>query len=225
LQPPRNKPALEKHPAGTAALSAATASSDELIRNRMRMMKAVDESTGAIVDALARQGVLDNTLVIFTSDHGYFYGEHCLGPERRLAYEEAIRIPLLVRYPRFIRAGSRPDRFVLSIDIAPTVLQMAGVAVPAGMQGRHLTTSRERDAVLIEYFSDTVFPRIRNMGYHAVRTRRWKYIHYRHLEGADELYDLRKDPFELDNQISNPAAPLGEMRATMRRLLAETGGS
>ena len=91
--------------------------------------------------------------------------------------EETIRIPMLIRYPQMFRAGSKPDGFFLSIDIQQ--LCMRQVFPPV------------REDFLIEYFSDAVFPRIRNMGYQAVRTRRWKYIHYVDLSGADELYDLQ----------------------------------
>ena len=201
------------------------ATDDAAILARMRMMKAVDESTGAILAALEQHGILDNTVVIFTSDHGYFYGEHSLGAERRLGYEESIRIPLLVRYPRRFRAGSRPANFVLSIDAAATALELAQVAPPRPFHGRPLTSKPHRDAVLVEYFSDTVFPQIRRMGYYAVRTARWKYIHYRELTGADELYDLEHDPFELDNRIADPAAPLAALKARLAKLLTETGAS
>lgn len=212
---PRGKPALER-------AGATKPTDDAAILARMRMMKAVDESTGAILAALERQGVLDDTLVIFTSDHGYFYGEHGLGAERRLAYEEAIRIPLLVRYPRVFRAGSRPANLVLSIDVAATALQCAGVAAPRPFHGRPLNGGPARDAVLIEYFSDTVFPHIRKMGYDAVRTKRWKYIQYRDQAGADELYDLEQDPFELENRIGDSRAPLAAMKARLARWRAET---
>jgi arylsulfatase A-like enzyme len=222
LVAPRRKPALERHPEGTGPLGPATASGDELILARMRMMKAVDESTGAILEALEARRALDDTMVILTSDHGYFYGEHCLGPERRLAYEEAIRIPMLVRYPRRFRAGSRPSHLALGVDVAATALALAGVAPPKPFHGRPLW-SGGRDAVLIEYFSDTVFPRVRNMGYYAVRTDRWKYIHYREINGADEIYDLRDDPFELNNLIAGRRAPAAALRATLDRLLAAVG--
>lgn len=75
-----------------------------------------------------------------------------------------------------------------------------------------------REGFLIEYYSDTVFPRIRNMGYQAVRTRRWKYIHYTDLDGADELYDLMSDPYELTNRIGDPRAPLADMQNRLARL-------
>ena len=201
---PQNQPALEQKIPGVEPLGPKTLIDDETILNRLRMAKAVDESLGQILSTLERRRELDQTIVIFTSDHGYFYGEHYLGHERRLAYEETIRIPMLIRYPRLFRAGSRPKEFFLSIDVAKLCLRQ--VLPPA------------REDFLIEYFSDTVFPRIRNMGYQAVRTRRWKYIHYVDLSGADELYDLQNDPYEMTNLIGDPGAPLKEMQARLTRL-------
>ena len=218
MKRPQGKPGL------AGSIDGSQATSDATILARMRMMKAVDESTGAILDALSRKGVLDDTLVVLTSDHGYFYGEHCLGPERRLAYEEAIRIPLLVRYPKRFAAGSRPEQFVLSTDVAATALALAGVAPPRPLHGRPLWEKTNRDAVLIEYFSDTVFPQVRKMGYDAVRTRRWKYIRYRDRTGADELYDLREDPFELRNRIADPKTPLRALQARLDALRKESSG-
>ena len=200
-----------------------TSTSDATILARMRMMKAVDESTGAILAALERKGVLDNTLVVLTSDHGYFYGEHGLGAERRLAFEETIRIPLLVRYPKLFRPGSQPSQFVSSVDLAATALALAGVAPPSPFHGRPLWSKHRRDAVLVEYFSDSVFPNVRNKGYQAIRTDRWKYVRYRELKEADELYDLRNDPYELNNVVRDGKAPLESLRARLNGLLAETG--
>ncbi len=225
LKPPRNKPALEDPAPGVTPLGPTTGTSDRSILARMRMMKAVDECTDAIVAALEKKGVLDDTMIVFTSDHGYFYGEHCLGPERRLAYEEAIRIPLLVRYPKRFRPGSQPAQSVLSIDVAATVLELAGLTPPRPFHGRPLWSKKLRDAVLVEYFSDRVFPRIRQMGYQAVRTDRWKYIHYLDRQGADEVYDLRKDPFELNNLMGDSRAPLKMLKARLRDLLAEAAGT
>ena len=220
--PPRNKPALLQKLDGVEPLGPATATDDATILNRMRMTKAVDEGVGEMVDALKRTGRLDSTMFVFTSDHGYFYGEHCLNPERRLAYEEAIRIPLIVRYPGIVKAGSKPGQMVASLDIAPTMLEAAGLARDRKLHGESLVpllAGRKvawRDELLFEYNSDRVFPRIRNMGYRAVRTERWKYIEYRELVGANELYDLKADPFELNNVV----ATSGEL-ARMKGRLAE----
>jgi N-acetylglucosamine-6-sulfatase len=230
-KPPTGKPALQRAIDNLPPLGPETVTSDETIRNRMRMMKAVDESLGRMIEAVEKAGQLDNTVIVLTSDHGYFYGEHGLDAERRLAYEETIRIPLLIRAPasgsgattnRPIQQGQRLDEFALSIDIAPTMLELAGVPPPTSLQGRSLMPLLKgaaigwREDFLIEYFSDTVFPRIRNMGYQAVRTQRWKYIQYQELKEMDELYDLQSDPHELSNVIAS--GPLPEMQDRLARL-------
>src|SRR5438132_5722756 len=97
---------------------------------------AAEEGVGHILDALKEIGQLDNTLIIFTSDHGYFYGEHCLSVERRLAYEETIRIPLIVRYPPLIKPGTTFDQFVLSVDLVPTLLELGAARLPEKIHGR-----------------------------------------------------------------------------------------
>jgi N-acetylglucosamine-6-sulfatase len=230
-QPPAGKPALDRSIDNLPPLSADTVTDDETIRDRQRMLAAVDEGLGKMLDALKETGVAEDTIVVFTSDHGYFYGEHGLSVERRLAYEEAIRIPLLIRYPRVIGAKTVIDFTTLSIDLAPTLLQYAGASIPANMSGRSLVPvllGQEvplRESFLIEYFSDTVFPRIRKMGYQAVRTDRWKHIHYTDLPaGMDELYDLQSDPYEMRNVIGEPAnaAVIKELSAERKRMLEET---
>ena len=203
---PTDKPALLQNIEGVPPLSPQTATDDVMILNRMRMTKAIDEGLGRLIDALERTGHLANTAIVFTSDHGYFYGEHCLSRERRLPYEEAIRIPLLVRYPRVYRPQTKVRAMTSSTDIFSMCLQWAGVPAPP---------IPKRDAVYIEYFSDTVFPRIRKMGYQAVRTERWKLIRYRDLPNADELYDLRTDPFELRNRINDPTAPKAKLESLL----------
>lgn len=142
--------------------------------------------------------------------------------ERRLAYEEAARIPLLIRFPKGAAAGGLIDAFALSIDLAPTVLELAGVE-GAGMDGRSLVPLLAgeapgdwRTSFLIEYYTDTVFPRVYRMGYKAIRTEQFKYIHYVDLEGMDELYDLRADPYEMTNVIDAP-----ESEEALRALKAE----
>jgi N-acetylglucosamine-6-sulfatase len=231
FKPPLGKPALLRRIDTLPPLGRKTATSDEEIRGRLEMLLGVDDSLGRILAALERRGALDNTMVVFTSDHGYFYGEHGLNEERRLAYEETIRIPLVIRYPALATAGSTPAEMALSLDLAPTLLEVAGLAPDAGIQGRSLVPVLKQEArdwrtsFLIEYFTDTVFPRIRNMGYVAVRTARHKYISYRELKGMDELYDLDKDPYEETNLIDRPDArdTLQQMQAELRRQIEHTG--
>ena len=223
---PVRKPALLREIPGLPPLGAATGTSDSDIRSRLEMLLAVDESLGRIVQTLDELGELDNTVIIFTSDHGYFYGEHGLDAERRLAYEETVRIPLIVRYPRLVRAGTKPAQMVQTIDLAPTILALAGVADTVPRDGISLVPLLEgssppwRSSILIEYYSDTVFPRILTMGYEAVRTEHHKYVHYKELPGMDELYDLQTDPFEMDNLIGSPKseALLPKLQAELARL-------
>ena len=208
--PPRGKAALERPIDGLAPLGKGTVTTDEVIRDRLRMLVAVDESLGRIMDALEQQGVLDKTVIMLVGDNGYFYGEHGLSEERRLAYEESIRVPLLIRYPPKVAAGSRPAAQVLTIDIAPTILDLAAATPLTGIDGRSIvplltageTPSAWRRSFLIEYTTDAVFPRTLKMGYDAVRNERYKYIRYRELAGMNELYDLRNDPFELTNLVN-----------------------
>lgn len=220
------KPALMRKLGNLPPLSRATGTSDEVIRNRLRMLMAVEEGVGDLFKALEQNKLLENTLIVFTSDHGYFYGEHGLSVERRLAYEETARIPLLMRYPPLIKAGSVYPPFVLATDLAPTFLELGGAPMPKDLHGVSLVpllkAEREnlRDSFLIEYFSDTVFPRMNKMGYQAVRSGRWKYIHYTDLEGMDELYDLEADPYEMRNRIDDVEGrqALPPLKADLRRL-------
>jgi arylsulfatase A-like enzyme len=206
------KPALRRPVDGMPPLNRETGTDDETIRDRLRMLVAVDEGVQQLFAALEETGQLESTAIVFTSDHGYWNGEHGLSVERRLAYEEAIRIPLLVRFPSRVEPGTIIDEIALSIDLAPTLLDVADVSADHAMDGRSLVplligqTPRDwRNSFLIEYYSDTVFPRIRKMGYRAIRTQSHKYIHYTDIDSMDELYDLRRDPYEMNNVINEPA--------------------
>jgi arylsulfatase A-like enzyme len=226
--PPKGKPALERTIDGLPPLGPETVTDDKTIRDRLRMLAAVDEGLGRMLDRLEEMGKLENTVVVVTSDHGYFYGEHGLSEERRLAYEETIRIPLLVRYPREIATGTVVEPLSLTLDLAPTFLEMGGVA-SGKLDGKSLwpllrgetTDSDWRRSFLIEYYSDTVFPRVPNMGYRAIRTERYKLIHYLELEGMDELYDLEADPYEMENVIDSGSEAHRAAREELTRLLEE----
>jgi N-acetylglucosamine-6-sulfatase len=229
LRAPVGKPALQRAIPGLRPLGPETGTSDRDIRARLEMLLGVDESLGRIVAALDSSGVLDNTLLVFTSDHGYFYGEHGLDQERRLAYEETARIPLLVRYPRVARAGATPRQLTQTIDFASTILDLAGVRDTVRRDGRSLVPVLSdsavawRSSILLEYYTDAVFPRTLTMGYKAVRTERYKYIRYTELQGMDELYDLETDPFEVENLMGTERglAVLPELTAELERLQQE----
>ncbi len=208
-----------------AVLAAIHAGTQEEIRLRAAMMASVDEGVGMLLDALDRTGQLDRTCIVFLGDNGYFFGEHALGPERRFAYEEGIRSPFLVRYPPRVPAGSRPDGLVLALDIAPTMIELAGGAPGPHVQGRSLVPLLEgrrppdwRTSFLVEYWSENAMPWLVGMTYKAVRTERAKLIHWVNRDGVDELYDLAADPYELVNLHSDRAR--ARERADLQRELA-----
>ncbi|MBN1345228.1 MAG: sulfatase [Phycisphaerae bacterium] len=194
-----------------------------------RALLAVDESVGKVLDALQTKGQLDNTVIVFAGDNGYFHGEHRRG-DKRLIYEESMRIPFLIRYPKLIKPGTVIDQMTLNIDLAPTLLDLAGVPAPKTMQGRSmkpLLAGRKvddwRKSFFYTYFQEAWVPGLPTML--AVRTADWKYARYPDLEDLDELYDLSRDRIEMHNLVADPAAKpkLEEMRAELDRLIKETG--
>jgi N-acetylglucosamine-6-sulfatase len=217
-----------------ATLRAIQAGTQEEIRLRAAMMASVDEGVGLIFEALARTRQLDDTAILFLGDNGYFFGEHGLGPERRFAYEEGIRAPFVLRYPRKAKAGTTVEDLALTIDIAPTMVALAGARPLGSMQGRSLLPllagkrAGWRKAVLCEYFSENALPWLVGMSYKAVRTDRYKLIHWVNRGGGllDELYDLDRDPYELKNVIASRAyAPVrAKLRKELARLVAESVG-
>ena len=229
--PVQRKPALQRAIPGLPPLSPATGTPDADVRDRLEMLLAVDESLARIDSTLREMGELENTVVIFTSDHGYFYGEHGLNEERRLAYEETARIPLIVRYPPLTRPQTTPAQMAQTIDLAPTILALSGATDTVRRQGASLVPILDgsetswRSTVLMEYYTDQVFPRTLTMGYQAVRTERHKYIHYVELPDMDELYDLESDPFELNNLMGTDEGNrlLPSLQAELARLQQESG--
>lgn len=229
------KPALERtlaavnkqEPARKAGMAAGPASNDELVKNQLRCMKSVDEGIGLIFQMLQKNDQLDNTLILFTSDNGYLWGEHGLG-DKRASYEESIRIPMIARYPALIQPGTKLDYFALNVDVAPTMVELAGLKPPKDVRGRSLLPLLKGDSrgwrrsFLAEYFEEPQYPRIPS--YQCLRGERWKYTHYVDLPDADELYDVKADPYEMDNLARNSTAQdvVRDMKRELERQLKET---
>jgi N-acetylglucosamine-6-sulfatase len=199
------------------------------------MMASVDEGVGQILAALEKSGELDNTLILFLGDNGYFFGEHGLGPERRFAYEAGIRSPFVIRYPLLIKSGTRRKELVITQDIAPTLLELAGGRPGPHIQGLSLLPLFKnqkrawRKSILIEYWAEQALPWLVGMSYKAVRTDRHKYIRWlnRSANGdSTEIYDLERDPWELKNLAgSRSAAALrARLQRDLKRLVAEASG-
>lgn len=211
------KPVLLESLKQRDTLSVDVSSREKTIRDRSEMLLAVDEGLGRIIETLEQKGILNDTVILFTSDNGYFYGEHQLSVERRLPYEEAVRVPMLLRYPQAAKAGSEIDDFVLSIDIAPTMLQLADAEIGEHIQGKSFIQLLKdkpgkagekhwRDSFLIEYVSyEKPMNWLIDTSYKAVRMGQYKYIHWIHHPEENELYDLDSDPYELSNRVNEPA--------------------
>ena len=200
-----------------------------MVKNYYRVLLSVDENVGRVLDFLDKNGLRENTIVVYTSDNGFFLGEHGLY-DKRLMYEPSIRVPMVIRYPPKIRAAS-VDRthMVLNVDVAPTLLQLAGVPVPLGLHGRSMlpllfgANVPWRDAFLYEYFEYPAGHCARkNRG---VRTERWKLIHFFEQPEEWELYDLKEDPEETMNLAANRAhtKTISTLKARMAELRRELG--
>lgn len=172
------------------------------IKDYLRIVDALDENVGRLLDWLdAHPAIRENTVVVYASDQGYFTGEHGYA-EKRLMYEEAMHMPLLMRWPGHIPAGTHIDALAQNIDFAPTFLEMAGVSIPDRMQGRSLLPVLDgdpppdwRDAVYYHYYDHMRHQVARHAG---VRTERYKLIHF-YTDDTWEFYDLAADPHELNN--------------------------
>ncbi|MEJ7638348.1 MAG: sulfatase/phosphatase domain-containing protein [Singulisphaera sp.] len=222
------KPVLRREGIRLSPRDPDVSTSDDNIRNQLRCLMAVDEAMGRIFKALEGTGQSEQTLLVFTSDHGYFWGEHDLGGKHG-PYEEALRIPLLMRYPKRIPSGITLDALVLNVDVAPTLLELGGAELPRNLHGRSLlplladASAPWRTSFLAEYFYNRgQTPRFPT--WQAVRTERWKYIRYPDQDGMDELYAVGADPHEMKNRIDDPraATPLQDLKAELGRLLGQT---
>ena len=200
---------------------------DNFIRNYNRVISGIDSSVGRVLSTLEELGVMDNTVIVFAGDNGYFQGEHGL-TDKRAMYEESIRIPMLMRYPKLAKPGTLVDDMVLNIDLCPTMLDLAGQAIPQVVQGKSVRPTLRgharhwREDFLYEYWQERGFmetPSIRG-----VRTAQWKYVEYPGADDTNELYDIKHDPTEMNNLINSPAhaGRLAEMKARLERLSTET---
>jgi len=194
------------------------------VRDQLRCLASVDEGIGQPLAALESTGELENTIFIYTSDNGFFMGEHGSFNGKRMAYDEALRVPFFIRYPRLISPGSVREDLVLNIDVAPTLLDLAGVESVIPMHGESFVpllkdnNASWRKAFLAEYFLEKVARRTPT--WKAIRTQDWKYIRYSKYEGMDELYNLKADPKELKNLVNHPEheTRLKEMKGQLESL-------
>ena len=208
------------------AFLAANLIGDELVRwkyqryikNYLRCIKGVDESVGRLTDYLEESGLDKNTIVIYSSDQGFYLGDHGWY-DKRWMYEESLKMPFIVKWPGVTPPDSKCDAMVQNLDYAETFLQVAGAAIPGDMQGRSLVPllkgqqpANWRDAIYYHYYE---YPSVHMVARHyGIRTERFKLFRFYQFDEW-EFYDLAADPEELENEYNNPA--YAEQIATLKK--------
>jgi N-acetylglucosamine-6-sulfatase len=181
---------------------------NDFYRRYMETLLGVDESVGRVQKWLDDNGLAENTLVVYMGDNGFSFGEHGLIDKRHM-YEESQRVPLLAMCPSLIKPGTKVTQVIQNVDIAPTLMAYAGMPKPKQMQGESFipllkgqTVANWRDRAFYEYYWEQAFPQTPTM--FGVRTDRYKYIFNYGVWDANELYDLKEDPYEVNNLIRSP---------------------
>jgi arylsulfatase A-like enzyme len=215
---------------------------NDYLKRYLRCVKGVDDSLAIFFDYLRSAGLMDNTIIVYTSDQGMMLGEHDY-QDKRWMYEESQRMPFIIRYPKAIKAGTRTDAIVENVDFAPTLLDFAGVKAPAAMQGRSFKAICEagveppdwKKAAYYRYWMHLAHHD--NPGHLGIRTKEFKLIYYYGMGRDDksprtppawELYDLKKDPQELVNVYDKPdyaqtVVDLKKQLAERRKAIGDDG--
>ncbi|MAS38354.1 MAG: sulfatase [Anaerolineaceae bacterium] len=191
------------------------------IKDYLRVVASIDDNVGRLLDYLDGEGLTDNTIVVYTSDQGFFLGDHGWY-DKRFMYEESLRMPFILRYPREVAAGTQNDDMILNVDFAPMFLDLVGLPVPEHYQGRSFrpllagdTPDDWRDAMYYRYWMHKTHHNV--YAHYGIRTLRYKLIYYyadalgqagtidETYEPEWELFDLQNDPYELNNVYQDPA--------------------
>lgn len=202
---PHNETFLKNKPAGK---DLAKWKYQRYLRDYLKCIKSVDDGVGEVLDYLDKNGLAENTIVVYTSDQGFYLGEHGWF-DKRFMYEESFRTPILMRYPKEIKSGTVIDQLVQNLDFAPTFLDYAGVKAPAEMQGlsfRKVVNGEKgqwRDAIYYQYYEYPAEHMVKR--HYGVRTDRYKLIHFYNDVDEWEMYDLENDPHEMKSIYNDPA--------------------
>jgi arylsulfatase A-like enzyme len=201
------------------------------IKDYLRTISSVDENVGRVLDYLDEAGLTENTIVVYTSDQGFYLGEHGWF-DKRFMYEQSFRMPLVVRYPEGIKKGQVLDEMVMNLDFAPTFLDYAGVKIPDDIQGESFrkilegaTPENWRNMVYYHYYEYPGWHSVKR--HYGIRTDRYKLIHFYYDIDEWELYDLQTDPDEMNNVINDPANAelVAELKEMLIRLQEKYGDS
>ncbi|MCB4808939.1 sulfatase [Tamlana sp. 62-3] len=196
----------------------------------LRVIQSVDDGVGQVLDYLKENGLEENTIVVYTSDQGFYLGEHGWF-DKRFMYEESFRTPILMKYPKEIKPGTVIDELVQNIDFAPTFLDYAGIDIDESIQGESLRglvngeVTELRDALYYTFYEYPAEHKVKR--HYGVRTDRYKLIHFYYDINKWELYDLEKDPQEMHNLYDNPeyASVQKDMHEQLERMRTKYGDS
>ena len=197
----------------------------QYMRDYLATIVAVDENIGRLLSYLEKIGELDNTIIIYTSDQGFFLGEHGWF-DKRFMYEECQRMPLVIRYPKAIKSGSVSSAIAMNVDFAPTLLDFAGVDIPTDIQGQSLKPILDNGKIPADwrkaaYYHYYEYPAEHSVKRHyGIRTADFKLIHFYNDVDEWEMYDLKNDPNELNNVFDKPE--YADKRTELMSLLKET---
>jgi arylsulfatase A-like enzyme len=193
------------------------------IKDYLRCVAAVDENVGRLLDYLDQAGLADNTVVVYSSDQGFYLGDHGWF-DKRFMYEESYRMPLVVRWPKAVKPGAVNTDLVSNLDFAETLLDATGTQIPADMQGRSLlpllrgeTPADWRQSLYYQYYEHPAVHMVHR--HYGVRTPQYKLLHFYQI-GEWELYDLARDPHELHSVYGDPkyAQVQAELERELTRL-------
>ena len=215
----------------------------KFLKRYLRCVKGVDDNVKRLIDALKEMGELDNTVIMYTGDQGYFLGEHDF-MDKRWIYEESMRMPFIVRWPKTVKAGAANDWLINNTDFAPTILELAGVKTPDYMQGRSFATALEgkprpedwRTVTYYRYWMHMAHA-LRVPAHFGIRSERYKLIFFygcdwvsgpraqKPTPAAWEFYDLQNDPIEMHNEYSNPKYTriIADMKVQLKKTRQELG--
>lgn len=208
-------------------LSAGPPRSRELIKDYSKAYYAtishLDHQVSELVQVMDKTGILENTMIIYLSDNGYFLGNHGLGNKITM-HEESVRVPLFIRWPKAVKAGQESRELVSSLDLFPTILQVAGVSPPEGIPGRSLLPLLKDPGLTLHSYVASECVGVDGMpgqGHRMIRSEKWKYI----LTGTGDevLYDEQNDPLELINLAGSEYEVLLQMRAFLEEWMEMTG--
>jgi len=201
------------------------------IKDYLRCFASVDDNIGRVLDYLEEKGLAENTIVVYTSDQGFYLGEHGWY-DKRFMYEESLRMPLIVRYPKEIEKGTVTEDMVLNLDFAPTFLDFAGVKIPGEMQGSSMRSILKgkapqdwRESIYYHYYEYPGWHMVKR--HYGIRTKQYKLIHFYYDIDAWEFYDLENDPHELNNLYDDAAHQeiIEKLKVELEKLREQFGDS